>query len=311
MRVLVTGGAGFIGSHLTELLVTEGHEVAVLDDLSTGRFANLARVRGRIAFEAGDVCDPERVARLADGVEVIFHQAALASVERSLADPRAATAVNFGGTLNVLEAARAQGVRRVVFASSSSVYGDSEALPKHEDLPVAPLSPYAASKAAAEAMLRAYHASFGIECVSLRYFNVYGPRQDPEGPYAAVIPKFMTACLAGDPLRIQGDGLQTRDFTFVADVARAVLAAAHAPDPLADPINIGAGVSVSILELAHAVAAACGREASIEHEAPRAGDVRDSLADVTRAKERLGWSAETSLADGLARLFAAPAASGE
>jgi UDP-glucose 4-epimerase len=303
MRVLITGGAGFIGSHLTRRLLAAGHEVQVLDDLSTGRRENVsgaaAGVPGALAFTEGDIRDADLVARLAQGAEVVFHQAALASVERSVAQPRLVAEVNVSGTLCVLEAARRARVRRVVFASSSSVYGEGAALPTHEDTPLSPCSPYAATKAGGEALFQAYQQTYGLETVSLRYFNVYGPRQPMDGAYAAVIPAFIEACLAGRPLPIQGDGHQTRDFTFVGDLCDAVLLAAEAPAAVAGPINIGAGRSVSILELAQAIGAACGSAPRIEHCAPRTGDVRDSLASVTRVRERLGWTPRTSLAQGL------------
>lgn len=297
MRVLITGGAGFIGSHLVRAFVRAGYEVRVLDDLSTGRRENVPQ---GVAFTEGDVRDADLVGHLAKGMEVIFHQAALAAVERSITDPIQVAEVNVRGTLNVLEAARLAQTRRVVFASSSSVYGDVGPLPSQEDAPLAPRSPYAATKAGGEAFLHAYQQTHGLETVSLRYFNVYGPRQSPDGAYAAVIPRFIEACLAGRPLSIEGDGLQTRDFTFVGDLCQAVMLAGTAADAVQGPLNLGAGTSVSILDLAHGIGAACESVPGIVHEAARRGDVRDSLADVTRARERLGWTPATSLADGLA-----------
>jgi len=229
MRTCVTGGAGFIGSNLVDRLVRDGHEVAVLDNLSTGRRENLEAVEGDVRFFEGDLRDPAVVAQAVRGCEAVFHLAALAAVARSIDDPQEVTDVNVGGTLNLLMAARDAGARRVVFASSSSVYGDTPTLPKVETMPTSPRSPYAASKVAGEALLMAFHAAYGLEGVALRYFNVYGPRQSPDSQYAAVIPLFVAAMSEGRPPTIHGDGEQTRDFTFVADVVDAVVRAATAP----------------------------------------------------------------------------------
>ena len=231
MKTCVTGGAGFIGSNLVERLVGDGHQVVVLDDLSTGRLENLTPWRGQITFIQGDLRDPAAVSTAVKGCEVVFHQAALASVARSVADPEQVTAVNVGGTLNVLQASRAAGVRRVVFASSSSVYGDTPTLPKVETMPVRAMSPYAASKAAGEAYLSAFASVYDIETVALRYFNVYGPRQAPDSQYAAVVPLFIDAMLEGKLPTVHGDGEQTRDFTFVGDVVEVLMRAAVRPEP--------------------------------------------------------------------------------
>ncbi len=258
MKVLVTGGAGFIGSHLTDRLVADGHTVVVLDNLSTGSLGNLAAARDRIEFLEGDLRDRATVERACRGVEVVFHQAALAAVARSVENPREVTEVNVGGTLNLLVAARDAKARRVVFASSSSVYGDTPELPKTETMPFSARSPYAASKAAGEAYLSAFQASYGLETVSLRYFNVYGPRQSPRSLYAAVVPKFVDAVLRGQPPTIHGDGGQTRDFTFVGDVADALVRASTAPRAVEGPMNVGGGRRISILDLARTVAKLVG-----------------------------------------------------
>jgi len=302
MKVLVTGGAGFIGSHLTDRLVADGHQVVVLDNLSTGSLANLADARDRVEFLEGDLRDRAAVEQACRGVEVVFHQAALAAVARSVENPREVTEVNVGGTLNLLLAARDAKARRVVFASSSSVYGDTPELPKTETMPFSARSPYAASKAAGEAYLSAFQASYGLETVSLRYFNVYGPRQSPRSLYAAVVPKFVDAVLRGRPPTIHGDGGQTRDFTFVGDVADALVRASTAPRAVEGPMNIGGGSRISILDLARAVARLVGAPVEPHHEPTRVGDVRDSLADIRQARERLGWVPATTLDRGLIRV---------
>jgi UDP-glucose 4-epimerase len=305
MKVLVTGGAGFIGSHLADRLVSDGHRVVVLDNLATGRLENLASVRDRIEWIEGDLRDRVAVERAVRGVEVVFHQAALAAVARSVENPREVTDVNVGGTLNLLVAARDAKARRVVFASSSSVYGDTPELPKRESMTLSPRSPYAASKAAGEAYLSAFHASYGLEGVALRYFNVYGPRQSAQSLYAAVVPRFADAMIAGRAPTIFGDGMQTRDFTFVSDVVDAVVSGATAPRAVEGPMNIGGGRRISIVDLANAIGRATGYEGSLTHEPSRVGDVRDSLADISHARERLGWDPKTTLYDGVARVVAA------
>jgi len=301
MRTCVTGGAGFIGSNLVDRLVADGHEVVVLDNLSTGDLANLADSMASLRFVEGDLRDPEAVANAVDGCEVVYHMAALASVQRSVDDPLEVTAVNVGGTLNLLIAARDAGVRRIVFASSSSIYGDTPVLPKDESMPTSPLSPYAASKVTGEAYISAFDSAYGLEGVCLRYFNVYGPRQSASSQYAAVIPLFIDAMSEGRPPVIHGDGGQTRDFTFVGNVVDALSLAANAPDARG-PMNIGGGGQrISILDLATSIAEALGYEGEFVHEPPRVGDVRDSLADVSRARELLGWEPKTALREGIAR----------
>jgi UDP-glucose 4-epimerase len=306
MRICVTGGAGFIGSHLVDRLVKEGHEVSVIDDLSTGSLENLAGPGDRFEFVRGDVRERAAVDRAVRGAELVYHQAALASVVRSLESPAEVTDVNVRGTLNVLLAARDLGVRRVVFASSSSVYGDTPELPKSETMTLQPRSPYAASKAAGEAFATAFQHAYGLETVSFRYFNVYGPRQSPRSLYAAVVPLFVQAALEGRPPQIHGDGRQTRDFTYVSDVIDALCRAGRSPRAASvGPMNLGGGGRTSILDLVEIVARAVGREVVPVHEPARPGDVRDSLADIRRAREALGWAPEVDLAEGVRRILLA------
>jgi nucleoside-diphosphate-sugar epimerase len=303
VRVLVTGGAGFIGSNLVRACLAEGESVRVLDDLSTGRRENLAEISADVEWLEGTITDPEVVARATAGCEVVYHQAALPSVPRSVEDPVGSHAVNATGTLNVLEASRRAGVRRVVYAASSSAYGDSEALPKVEDMPPRPLSPYALQKLVGEIYCRQFTELYGLEAIALRYFNVFGPRQDPKSLYAAVIPRFVSAAAKGEPACIFGDGLQTRDFTFVADVVAANRAAAQAGSRAAGQVfNVACGGRISLLELWREICDALGVE-MLEpvFEPERAGDVKHSQADIARARAELGWSPRTSLADGLAQ----------
>ena len=301
MRTCVTGGAGFIGSNLVDRLVADGHEVVVLDNLSTGDLANLADSRKSIRFLEGDLRDPAAVAEAVAGCEVVYHMAALASVQRSVEDPQEVTDVNVGGTLNLLVACRDAGVRRFVFASSSSIYGNTPTLPKDESMPPSPLSPYAASKVAGEAYIAAFDDAYGLRGICPRYFNVYGPRQSAGSQYAAVIPLFVDAMSRGQPPVIHGDGGQTRDFTYVGNVVDALVLAATAPDARG-PMNIGGGGQrISILDLATSIAKAVGYDGEFVHEDPRVGDVRDSLADISRAQELLGWEPKVGLDEGIAR----------
>lgn len=300
-RSLVTGGAGFIGSHLVEALVERGGEVVVLDDLSTGKRANLAAVSGRIEFHDGSVSDPAAAARACAGVDVVYHQAALASVPRSVDAPLESHAACATGTLVMLDAARRAGARRFVYAASSSCYGDQPTASKREsDLP-GPLSPYAAAKLAGEMYCLAFHRSYGLETVALRYFNVFGPRQDPQGAYAAVIPRFIAALLAGEPLTLYGDGGQSRDFTYVENVVRGNLLAAESPRAAGRVLNMANGRSYSLLDLIAALERLTGRSAVVRREPPRVGDVRDSLADITLARELLGYEPSVDFAEGLRR----------
>jgi UDP-glucose 4-epimerase len=335
MRILVTGGAGFIGSHLVDALVVGGHEVRVLDDFSSGTRTNLARhlqaPTGRRSLELieGDVRDQSIVHEATGGCDAVFHAAAIVSVARSVEEPELVDSVNAGGTLTVLEAARAASARRFVLASSCAVYGDPATLPVAEDAATDPLSPYAASKLAAEEHCRRAAAASDLETVCLRYFNVYGPRQDPSSQYSGVIARFIDGALAGRPLTIYGDGTQTRDFVFVGDVVRANELAltgggregervsdadeaeeANEPGDTAEaerlqtdgrPLNVGSGVATSIAEIAELVVRLARSDVPVRHEAPRAGDILHSQADTARCAVRLGFRAEVGFADGLAR----------
>ncbi len=301
-KVLVTGGCGFIGSHLVRHLLARGSEVRVLDDLSSGRRSNLDGVLGDVELLEEDLRDLEVCRRACADVQVVLHQGAVPSVPRSIREPERSFAVNVVGTHNLLLAAREAGARRLVMASSSSVYGDTPTLPKHEGMPPAPMSPYAAQKLAAEQLGLAFARSMGLEVVALRYFNVFGPRQDPASGYAAVVPAFTAALLRGEPPTINGDGEQTRDFTFVEDVVRANLLAAEAPRASGHTFNVAGGRRISINELFRAIARWVGREdVQPIHGPARAGDVRDSLASVEAAKELLGWTPEVPLDEALRR----------
>lgn len=300
-RCLVTGGAGFIGSHLVDGLLDAGATVVVLDNFATGHRHNLEHCADRIDLIEGDIRDLETCQRACEGAAVVFHQAALGSVPRSVEAPATSLAVNVGGTANVFTAARDAGIDRVVYASSSSVYGSNEELPKREGREGAPLSPYAVSKWMTEELADTYARVYGMQLIGLRYFNVYGPRQDPNGPYAAVIPKFFAACARGEAPSIHGDGQQSRDFTFVADVVRANMLAATAEIEGAIALNIGAGSTTTVTELAENIIALMGKDLKPHYTDPRPGDVRYSRADFSRAKGALGWEANVALRDGLAR----------
>lgn len=300
MLTLVTGGAGFIGSNLADELIAQGHEVRILDDLSTGFAENLP---ADALFFEGDLCDEELVADAMDGVEVVFHQGARGSVAKSIETPLVTDLSNVHGTLTVLEAARHAGVRRVVAASSSSIYGGVAPRPTLESEPLTPKSPYAVTKMAGEHYLRVYWELFGLETVSLRYFNVYGPRQDPDSAYAAVIPKFIAALRAGEPPVIHGDGGQSRDFAFIDDVVAANLAAATAPTDrcAGKAYNVAGGSERSLLEMLEILGGILGVEVAPTHVEPRPGDVRHSFADTSAAHADLGWSPALDFADGLRR----------
>lgn len=299
MKVLVTGGAGFIGSNLVDALVARGDQVRVLDNLSTGFRENLAAAAGRIEFIEGDLRDAACVAAAARDVEVIFHEGAMPSVPRSVEDPLTSFEVNARGTFHVLEAARAAKVRRVVYAASSSAYGDTAVLPKVESMLQQPQSPYAADKVHGENLCRVYTRVHGLECVALRYFNVFGPRQRPDSAYAAVIPKFIAAALAGQPAHIHGDGHQSRDFTFVGDVVQANLLAASAKGAAGLVMNVGAGGRTDLLQLLDCIGTCLGKRVAVVHGPERAGDVRDSQADISLARATLGFDPRTSLEEGL------------
>ncbi len=298
---LVTGGAGFIGSHLVEALVQRGDRVRVLDNLSTGFLANLEGVRDQIEFIRGDLVDGPTVGRAVEGVDTVFHQAALASVPRSVEQPLPTHAACVTGTLTLLDAARRAGVRRVVYAGSSSAYGDQPSQSKREtDLP-APISPYGAAKLAAEHNVRAFWTTYGLQTVTHRYFNVFGPRQDPGSPYSAVIPLFITALLAGRPPVVYGDGRQSRDFTFVANVVQANLLAADAPDAAGRVLNAANGRSISLLELLAAINDLLGTKVVPRYEPPRVGDIRESMADITLARTLLRYEPQVDFHEGLRR----------
>jgi UDP-N-acetylglucosamine/UDP-N-acetyl-alpha-D-glucosaminouronate 4-epimerase len=299
MDVLVTGGAGFIGSHLVDALLAADHRVRVLDDLSNGRKEN---VHTDADLVVGSLADAEAVAGAVSGTELVFHLGALGAVSRSVADPLTTDRVNVHGTLSVLKHACDAGVRRVVFASSSSVYGGAEVIPTPESAPLRPRSPYAVSKLAGEWYTRSFPSLFPIETVALRYFNVFGPRQRPDATYAAVIPLFATALRNGERPVVFGDGLTTRDFTYVSDVVAANLAAASAPGSVSGNVyNIAPGSSSSLLELLDVLGDLLGRTPDPVFEDPRPGDVPRACADASAAARDLGWHPQVSLAEGLAR----------
>jgi nucleoside-diphosphate-sugar epimerase len=303
---LVTGGAGFIGSHLVDELVSRGYRVRVLDNLSTGSRANLMAVQDQIEFIEGDILDRRAVRAAMDGIEIVYHQAAMRSVPRSIDDPAATNRSNVDGTLNVLLAARDAGVRRVVYASSSSVYGDSPSLPLREDDPARPVSPYAASKLAGEHYCRVFTRVYGLSTVSLRYFNVFGPRQDPGSQYAVVIPRFIHAALSGQPLEIHGDGLQSRDFTPVRNIVLANSLAADARHASGEVFNVACGTQYRLLDIVEWLSRRLGQHrppVRWYHTQPRAGDVRHTLADIGKAMSILGYRPLVGMGEGLEDLF--------
>ena len=298
---LVTGGAGFIGSNLVNALLERGDTVRVLDDFSTGKRENLADFAGRIALIEGSVADEKVVREAVDGVDYVLHQGALASVPRSVEDPVSSNVANVNGTLALLLAARDAGVKRVVYAASSSAYGDQPDLPKVETMAPSPLSPYAVSKLAAEYYCQAFTACYGLETVCLRYFNIYGPRQDPQSVYAAVIPKFITAMLAGERPTIFGDGEQSRDFTFVDDCVQANLLACTAPNAAGHMVNIACGSRYTLNELVTLLNRVLGTSLDPNYEPPRAGDVMHSQADIALARNVLGYDPQFTFEAGLAK----------
>jgi len=301
MNSLVTGGAGFIGSHLAERLVRDGHRVRVVDNLSTGLEQNLAHLKQDLELQRGDIRDPAVCRQACAGVDLIFHVAALPSVPRSMADPWASHDHNVNGTVQLLVAARAAGARRVVYSSSSSIYGDTPVLPKVETLEPLPRSPYAAAKLGGEQAVLAYSRSGLLEGVALRYFNVFGPRQHPGSAYAAIIPVLFEGALQGSSALLFGDGKQTRDFTYVTNVVEANLLAASAiaEKSCGWPINIGAGARTSLLELIQLVEEITGKSVRLDRRPAREGDVRDSLASLDRAAELLGYRPDVALREGL------------
>jgi UDP-glucose 4-epimerase len=295
---LVTGGAGFIGSHLAEELVRRGHTVRVADSLITGNRRNLDHISG-VEFLEGDLADLAFAARVVAGMEYVLHQAAIPSVPRSVKDPVTSNRANVDASLNLLVAARDAGVRRLVYAGSSSAYGNAAALPKHEEMPAQPLSPYALQKFVAEQYCQMFTRLYGLETVTIRYFNVFGPRQDPGSPYSGVISLFATALLENRRPTIYGDGEQTRDFTYVANVVDGVLRACEANNVAGEVINVATGGRISLNELLRVMNRIVGTQVQAVYEAPRAGDVRDSQADISKARRLLGYQPIVSLEDGL------------
>lgn len=300
---LVTGGAGFIGSHLVRRLVTEGQKVRVVDDLTTGSLDRLEDVVSDVEFVRADLATAD-LETIASGVSRIFHLAAIPSVPRSVRNPLPSHQTIATATLRLLLAARDAKVRRCILSSSSSVYGETPELPKHEGLAPRPISPYGVAKLAAEGYARVFSALYGLHTVSLRYFNVFGPGQDPMSPYAAVIPIFVTRALAGRPVEIFGDGLQTRDFTYVENVVTANLAAASADISPGRVYNIAAGEPRSLLDLVRALEGIVGRPLRVEHKAERPGDIRHSHADIALARRELGWHTTVPFEEGLRRMVA-------
>jgi nucleoside-diphosphate-sugar epimerase len=297
---LVTGGAGFIGSHLCEELARRGEQVRVVDSLITGKRANLAHVPG-VEFIEGDLADVDVAHRAAAGVDYVLHQAAIPSVPRSVSDPITSNRSNIDATLNILVAARDAGVKRLVYAGSSSAYGDQPTLPKREDMPTKPLSPYALQKLVGEQYLALFSKLYGLDTVTTRYFNVFGPRQDPSSPYSGVISLFIAALVDARQPVIYGDGEQTRDFTYVANVVDGVLRACHAPGLAGAMMNVATGGRISLNELLKTLCELLGVQTQAIYREPRAGDVRDSQADVSRAKALTGYEPSVDLREGLER----------
>ena len=300
---LVTGGAGFIGSHIVDRLVADGHQVRVLDNFATGKRENIQHNLDKIELIEGSITDLATVQSAVDGMDFVLHQAALPSVPRSVRDPIASNQANIDGTLNILVASRDAGVKRVVYASSSSVYGDTPTLPKHEDMPPNPLSPYALTKLAGEYYCRIFYRIYGLEAISLRYFNVFGPRQDPTSQYAAVIPKFVQMIRAGESPTIYGDGLQTRDFTYVRNNVEANLLACAAPGIGGEVFNIACGEKFSLLDLVQVINKNLGTSVEPKFEEARAGDVKHSLADIGKAQKAMGFAPLVGFGEGLKKVI--------
>jgi UDP-glucose 4-epimerase len=301
---LVTGGAGFIGSNVVEELVRRGERVRVFDDFSSGFRENLAPFEGKIEIVEGDLRDRKAVETAVRGCRGVFHQAALRSVPRSVDDPLATNDVNITGGLNLLLACRDAKVKRLVAASSSSVYGANEQLPKREDQELLPVSPYAASKLAGEHYCRIFSGLYGVETVSLRYFNVFGPRQSPESQYAAVVPLFIQAALDGVPLTVHGDGMQSRDFTYIDNVVQANLRAMEAPNVSGEAFNIACGARYTLMDIVKQIEITLGIKVTCKHTPSRAGDVRHTLADISKAERLLGFKPTIGFEEGMAKTIA-------
>lgn len=304
-RYLITGGAGFIGSHLVKHVLGTGGIVRIVDNLSTGSTERLNQVRDSVQLLTGDLSDNSVAAEAVKGVDYVLHQAAVPSVQRSVVDPISTNRSNITATLNLLENSRKAGVRRFVYAASSSAYGDTEVLPKNEEMPANPLSPYALQKWVGERYCKLYHELYGLETVSLRYFNVFGPAQDPYSEYSAVIPKFTTKLLAKEAITVYGDGEQSRDFTYIDNVVDANLLALRAPNAPGEVCNIGCGQRVTLNELIRILEELLGVKAQVIYAAAKPGDVRHSLADITKAARVLGYVPKTEIEEGLRKTIEA------
>ena len=302
-KYLITGGAGFIGGHITEMLVNEGHDVVVFDNFSTGNMSNLAAVESEVKVVVGDIQDINALNSAMKGIDYVIHQAAEISVVRSVSEPTFVNAVNVDGTLNVLMSAKDNGVKRVVMASSSAIYGDTGTRAQSEDCMPNPLSPYGASKMAGEHYLSVFYQIYGLETVRLRYFNVFGPRQNPKSQYAAVIPKFIDRILSGQEIRIYGDGEQTRDFVYVGNVARANCLACTATDAPGKVFNIASEQTVTVSELVHQLTELAGKNVEVMYDPPILGDIKYSSSDITQARELLGYNPSVTFIEGLKRTF--------
>ena len=301
-RYVITGGAGFIGSNLAEAILANGDAVVILDNFATGKPENIAHITDRVTLIEGSVTDPDACACAAHNADYILHQAALASVPRSVADPVATNEANIVGTLNMLVAARDAHVKRFVYAASSSAYGDAPVPVKTEDLPPAPLSPYAIQKFTGELYCKAFHDLYGLQTIALRYFNVFGPRQDPKSQYAAVVPLFVTTILAGQSPTIYGDGEQARDFTYIENVVQANLCACAAPSAAAGHVfNTACGAQTSVNDLAKMIMETLDTSVPINYAPPRPGDVKNSLADISKAERLLGYEPTVPFREGLQR----------
>jgi len=305
-KYLVTGGAGFIGSSIAEALLAKGEKVRIIDNFATGRRQNLESLKGDVELVEGSIVDPEAMAKALTGVEVVFHQAAIPSVSRSVETPQLSLMVNVQGTTVLCDVARHKGVKRIVFAASSSAYGDTPTLPKVETMAPSPRSPYAVSKLTCEHLLRVSAALYGLETLSLRYFNVFGPRQDPTSQYAAVIPNFITAAIKKTRPVVHGDGEQTRDFCFIANTVGANLLAASTSNKLeGQTVNIACGERISLNQLLAYIGEQAGYKIEADYRAPRVGDVRDSLASIDAARALIGYDPKVDVREGLAKTFAA------